>query len=42
MKKPLVHCRVCGEPIDREELTEGVDWIMPSKNFYYHKFQYQH
>ena len=40
MKKPLVHCRVCGEPIDREELTEGVDWIMPSKNFYYHKICY--
>ena len=30
-----VHCRVCKREIDRNTEQEGVDWIMPSKNFYY-------
>lgn len=34
------HCRVCGEVIDRNIEEEGVDWIMPSKNYFYHKSCY--
>lgn len=35
-KLPLVHCRLCKEPIDRNTTEKGKDWIMPSRNFYYH------
>ena len=35
-KKSLVHCRTCGKPINRMIEIEGVDWTMPSRNFYYH------
>lgn len=31
----IVHCRVCGAEIDKRT-KEGAEWIMPSKNFYYH------
>ena len=40
-KLPLVHCRLCKEPIDRNEEKEGVDWIMPSRNWFYHKKCYE-
>lgn len=32
----IVHCRVCKKPIDRNKLTENIDWVMPSKNWFYH------
>ena len=41
MAKKIVHCRVCGEAFDRNSLIEGIDWIMPSKNYYYHKSCYE-
>ena len=31
-----VHCRICGKEINRLLEVDGIDWIMPSKNFYYH------
>lgn len=37
-KLPLVKCRICGrKDIDRNVEIEGIDWIMPSKNYFYHK-----
>lgn len=36
-KRAAVHCRICKEPIDRDIEEEGVDWIMTSKNFFFHK-----
>ncbi len=33
----MVHCRVCGQEIDKK--TD--DWIMPSKNWYYHRKCYE-
>lgn len=33
---PMVHCRICKENIDRNTQFEDIDWIMPSKNFFYH------
>lgn len=35
-KRPLVHCRICKKEIDRDTSIEGVDWIQPSQNWYYH------
>ena len=35
-KLPPVHCRICGKEINRLLEVDGIDWIMPSKNFYYH------
>ena len=32
----LVTCRTCKEKFDKTKLQEGIDWIMPSKNWYYH------
>lgn len=40
-KKPIVHCRVCKGDIDRNTQQEGVDWVMPSKNWFYHKKCYE-
>lgn len=37
MAQRLVHCRVCKQGIDRDKEVENVDWIMPSKNYFYHK-----
>lgn len=38
MKKlGLCHCRICKGPIDRNTTQEGIDWVMPSKNWFYHK-----
>lgn len=36
-KLGLVKCRICGEHIDRQNQD---DWIMPSKNYFYHKICY--
>jgi hypothetical protein len=35
------HCRVCKGLIDRNVLKEGEDWVMPSKNWYYHTKCYE-
>lgn len=35
-KLPPVHCRVCKGAINRMIELEDEDWVMPSKNFYYH------
>ena len=41
-KFPLVTCRACGrKDIDRNTQIEGVDYIMRSKNWYYHKECYE-
>lgn len=37
MKKHEVTCRVCKEKFDIANLKEGVDYVKPSRNFYYHK-----
>lgn len=39
-KHNLVMCRECKQKFQRDDLVEGVDWIMPSKNWYYHKSCY--
>lgn len=31
-----VTCRVCHQAIDRNVEVENIDWIMPSKNYFYH------
>ena len=36
-----VMCRVCKQRFDREKLLKDVDWVMPSKNYYYHKGCYE-
>ena len=36
-KKGIVHCRICKLDIDRNVEIENVDWVMPSKNWFYHK-----
>ncbi len=41
MKRAPVHCRICGGEIDRDSEQENVDWIMLSKNWYYHKSCYE-
>ncbi len=33
----LVQCRVCKQKFDKSKLKEDVDWVMPSRNWYYHK-----
>lgn len=35
MAKHEVKCRVCGERFDTEDAS--IDWIMPTRNFYYHR-----
>ena len=32
-----VKCRACGKYFDRDVLIEGIDWVLPSANQYYHK-----
>jgi len=32
-----VHCRICKKEINRDLEKEGVDWIMRSEGWYYHK-----
>ena len=36
-----VMCRECRKTFDRDKLKEGIDWVMPSKNYYYHKDCYE-
>lgn len=40
-KRNPVHCRVCGGAINRDVEIENVDWIMPSRNYFYHKKCYE-
>jgi len=35
-KRPTVMCRECRQRFQRDDLVEGVDWVMPSKNWFYH------
>lgn len=35
-KLGLVHCRICKQDIDRNIQKENIDWIQPSKGWYYH------
>lgn len=39
MAKHEVKCRVCGEHFDTGDVS--VDWIMPARNFYYHRKCYE-
>lgn len=36
MAKHIVTCRACKEKFDTSLGEEGKDWIMPSRNWYYH------
>ena len=36
-KLAIVHCRVCGGDIDRNIDLEGKEWIMASRNYFYHR-----
>lgn len=36
-----VHCRVCKRVIDRNIEQENIDWVMPSKNWFYCKKCYE-
>lgn len=36
MAKHEVICRVCKQKFDTNSLREGVDWIKPEPNYYYH------
>lgn len=33
----IVTCRICKQKFEKNDFEEGVDWVMPSKNWYYHK-----
>lgn len=41
MNKHLVLCRYCGERFDANSLKKGEDWVMPSRNRYFHTACYQ-
>lgn len=41
MAKHFIMCRYCGEHFDANSLEKGKDWIMPSRNYYYHTSCYQ-
>lgn len=32
----IVHCRICGQEIDKSKTKQDVDWVRPSRNYYYH------
>lgn len=34
-------CRVCKKEIDKVNGKEGIDWVMPSRNYYYHVSCYE-
>ena len=36
-KLNIVHCRICKGEIDRNIGIEGIDWLMASKNYFYHR-----
>ena len=37
MTKHIVKCRFCKQEFDAKESTEDIDWVMPSRNYYYHQ-----
>jgi len=37
----MPECRICHLPIDKVKEKENIDWIMPSKGWYYHKECYE-
>ena len=37
----MPECRICHLAIKKEKEKENIDWIMPSKNYYYHKKCYE-
>ena len=37
----MPECRICHMPIDKVRQKENVDWIMPSRNYYFHKVCYE-
>ena len=37
----MPECRICHMPIDKVRQKENIDWIMPSKGWYYHKECYE-
>ena len=32
----MPQCRICHAPINKKTEIEGVDWFMPTRNYYYH------
>lgn len=36
MASAPVHCRLCKKLIYKDKEVENVDWMMPSRNYYYH------
>lgn len=40
-KLAIVHCRVCGGDIDRNIDPDGKEWIMASRNYFYHRKCYE-
>lgn len=41
MAKHIVKCRICKQEFATEDLEQGKEWIMPSRNYYYHTRCYQ-
>lgn len=41
MAKHMVQCRGCGERFDAPLGEMDISWVMPSRNFYYHKDCYE-
>lgn len=39
--KHIVTCRICKESFDAKAEEKDIVWIMPSKNYYYHKSCYK-
>lgn len=37
----MPECRLCHVQIDKTKEKENVDWIMPSRNYYFHKSCYE-
>ena len=33
----IVKCRACGKYFEAKSNKENIDWVMPSRNYYYHK-----
>ena len=41
MAAHFVHCRTCKLKFDAKVEEENIEWVRPSKNFYYHKKCYE-
>ena len=41
MAKHLVICRACKERFDAQLAGADIEWVMPSKGWYYHKSCYE-